>query len=103
MEIDFSQGMKNFDGTVATDREKPLTLGAVSTEALLAVFQDEQSLPGEEKAKRYELAMRILKGGRLELSVEEAAELKRLIGKAFAPLIVGQAFRMIEGKTEGQP
>ena len=102
MEIDFSQAMKNLDGTEAMEGEgkgaKALTLGSVATEALLAVFQDEQALPGNDKVRRYELALRVHKGGKQDMKAEEIVEIKTLVGKAFAPIIVGQAWKMLEGK-----
>ena len=55
MKINFNQPIKNIQG----EEIKDLTLKTVSVEALLATFSDEQSLSGEEKAKRYVLATRI--------------------------------------------
>ena len=94
MKINFNQPIKNIQG----EEIKDLTLKTVSVEALLATFSDEQSLSGEEKAKRYVLATRIYANPEeLDLTVEEIAKIKQLIGKGYGPLIVGQAWDMLEG------
>ena len=94
MKVNFNQPIKN----IQKEEIKDLTLKSVSVEALLATFSDEQSLSGEEKAKRYLLATRIYANSEeLDLTVEEIAKIKQLIGKGYGPLIVGQAWDMLEG------
>ena len=94
MKINFNQPIKNIQG----EEIKDLTLKTVSVEALLATFSDEQSLSGEEKAKRYLLATRIYANDELDLTVEEIAKIKQLIGKGYGPLVVGQAWEILEGR-----
>lgn len=78
---------------------KVATLRSIAIEALLAVFQDESSLTGDEKLKRWELAMKVKRAVEpAEFTVEEVGLIKKLIGKAFAAMIVGQAWMMLEGK-----
>ena len=97
MKINFNQPIKNIQG----EEIKDLTLKTVSVEALLATFSDEQSLSGEEKAKRYVLATRIYANSEeLDLTVEEISKIKQLIGKGYGPLVVGQAWEILEGKKE---
>jgi hypothetical protein len=48
------------------------------------------------KVKRFRLAEVASKGGQQELAVEDVALLKQLIGKCFAPLVVGRAYDIIE-------
>ena len=94
MKINFNRPIKNIQG----EEIKDLTLKTVSVEALLATFPDEQSLLGEEKAKRYVLATRIYANPEeLDLTIEEIAKIKQLIGKGYGPLIVGQAWDILEG------
>jgi hypothetical protein len=73
-----------------------VTLGDVSVRALMAVAPDEQNLAGEEKFKRFVLAMKIKDGGEVALSAEDIALLKKLIGKIYAPLVVGRAFPLLD-------
>ena len=95
MKINFNQNLKKLDGT---DLEN-ITLKSVTTEVLQLAFQDEQGLSGEEKAKRWVLATRVYANpGNIDLTIEEVSLIKKLIGKAYGPLIVGQAWEMLEGK-----
>ena len=97
MKINFNQPIKNIMG----EEIKDLTLKTVSVESLLATFDDERSLLGEEKAKRYVLATRIYANPEeLDLTVEEISKIKQLIGKGYGPLVVGQAWEILEGKKE---
>jgi hypothetical protein len=72
-----------------------LTLGTVAINALLGTYPDEQT-SGEEKFKRYQLAERISTAGAQEVSVEEVALIKRLIGKGYPPMVVGPAWLALE-------
>lgn len=96
MKIDFSAAITNLDGTPAKDGDADVTLGKVSCGALLATYPDEQHLSGEEKVKRFRLAETAAKGGEQEIKVEDVALLKKLIAKAFPPLVVGRAYDIIE-------
>ena len=75
-----------------------LTLKLVCTEALMSMPKDPDALSGDDKVERYELAKLIYGGGDIELATEKIVLLKALVGKNYVPLIVGPAFRMLEGK-----
>jgi len=96
MKIDFSAVIKDLDGDAVKDGEKDATLGGVACSALLASYADEQGLPAEDKVRRFRLAETAAKGGEQEIKVEDVALIKQLIGKMFAPLIVGRAYDLIE-------
>ena len=96
MKIDFSAAIKDLDGDAVKDGDKDATLGRVACTALLASYADEQNLPAEDKIKRFRQAETAAKGGAQEVRVEDVALIKTLIGKAFAPLIVGRAFDIID-------
>ena len=97
MKINFNQPIKNIQG----EGIKDLTLKTVSVESLLATFDDERSLLGEEKAKRYLLATRIYANPEdIDLTVEEISKIKQLIGKGYGPLVVGQAWEILEGREK---
>ena len=107
MKVDFEYIFKDLEGEVVLDRqldanghikegsEKPLTLRRVATQALISA-NDAGKITGDVKAKRYDLAMRLIKGGVQDITVEEASMLKELIGNNYAPLVVGQAYKIIE-------
>jgi hypothetical protein len=46
--------------------------------------------------RRFRLAEIVAKGGEREVKVEDVALIKTLIGKAFAPLVVGRAYDIVE-------
>jgi hypothetical protein len=99
MKVDFSQQIKGLDGVALKGEDgKELTLATVCTNAVLANFQDEANLSGEEKVKRYDLALAIYSSTEpLDLKSEDVALIKKLVAKMFGALVVGQAFRMLEG------
>ena len=102
MKVDFHRELKTLDGrSIRFNDKERMTLKDVAIEALLAAFDDERQLNGTDKARRYVLSTRIYSSSNADLTTEEVAEIKKVIGKGFGPLIVGQAFDMLEGKTEG--
>lgn len=84
-----NEAMKNPKGNVAT-------LRWICCEALLSPHPKEQDLDQLEKVKRFQLAKRISKDDKVELSVDELALLKRLVGQGFPPLVVGLVCEMVE-------
>lgn len=97
MKIDFDVELKTFNGTTLVNvAQKPLTLRFVCTDALMASFEDERGLSGEDKLKRYLLASKIHQTTDGEVTAEEVALLKLLIGKGFGPNVVGPAYLHLE-------
>lgn len=94
--IDFSQTIKDLNGNPVLDEKTPLTLGAVACNSLLATFKDEPNLQGADKTKRFALALKINGKAQVALKVEDVTLLKTLIGKAYAALVVGQAWEMLD-------
>ena len=97
--VDFASPMNMIDGkTPMRNEDKSIvTLGEVSENALLATFPDEQSLAGEEKMKRFALARKIHEQRKDPvLTAEDIALLKKLIGKAYNALVVGQAYGLLD-------
>lgn len=93
----FDQTIKDLEGNpVKDDKENVITLKSIAIGALMASYQDEQNLSGEEKFKRYNLALKINAGGPVEISAEDLSDLKKLIGKGFSVLAVGQAYGLLE-------
>lgn len=99
MKIDFNVVLKNFDGEeIKNPKGESATLKSVAIEALLAVFQDEQSLSGEEKVKRWNLALKLYNNVD-DISVDEIVLIKSLVGKAYGALVVGQVWQLLENKN----
>lgn len=84
--------LKNLDGSSIVEKEATVIVRTICINALLATFQDEQ-IDGLEKANRWKLAMQLHNGGN-ELSPEEIVLLKKLVGKGWSPLIVGQIYEI---------
>jgi len=90
--------MQSADGTISGG--KPVTVGAMAARALNLSFQDEDKLPAEEKVQRFTLSTRVLRsknGLPVDFVAEDIALVKKCVGKAFGPLIVGQVFPVFEG------
>lgn len=98
MRRDFNHPILNLVGQPLLSENGELAcLATVAINALLATFEDERSLPGVEKAQRMQLALKITANPReVEVSAEQLAKIKELIGKAFPPLIVGRAYELLE-------
>lgn len=80
-----------------------MTLKEVCLAALQANFDDEKQLSATEKVARYSLATDIFKAkGSIELASEEITLLKKLIGKGFTMLIVGQAYGLLDPNSGKQ-
>lgn len=101
MKVDFSQSLVDLDGKALVEQtsSKPITLRALAVNALMASFEDEKNLSGEEKVKRYETALLVhnSQDEPIEMTVEAVALIKRLIGRSYGPLLVGQAWKMLDG------
>ncbi len=101
MKIDFQKPLKTIHGTELMIEGKTRTTASFVIDALLAIFSDEAALPGEEKIKRYTLAKKISRPTfEAQITIEEAAMIKKLTGKLYGPLIVGQIWEILEGKAD---
>ena len=100
MKIDFDTILRDLRGEPIKDGTGDFTLGMASCTALLSSYQDEQGLDPKDKVRRYKLATKVSDGGEVDLSVEEISDLKKLIGKAFPPLIVGRAYEILDPEPD---
>ena len=107
MKLDVTRQLENLDGSPLvqpgtrcqtcgniTDPE-PVTLRGVLTTSLLAQTRDQ--VPGEEKVKRYALAMRIQQQDAPELALKELELVQRLVGEIQPTLTAGQVWQLLEG------
>ena len=111
MKLDVTRQLTNLDGSPLvqpgtrcqtcghiTDPE-PVTLRGVLTTSLLA--QSGEQVPGDEKAKRWALAIRIQQEDAPELALKELELVQRLVGEIQPTLTAGQVWAMLEGEAEG--
>lgn len=88
--------INNIDGTpMDNGGGKPVTVQSIIMSALLAQFPDETNLSGDEKFTRFKLAMRLDKESEQDLTPEDSTLIKRLVGKGFGPLVVGQVYELL--------
>jgi hypothetical protein len=99
---DFSSKMTQIDGkpfldpTGKPDETQP-TLGSIAINALLAAYPDEKDITPEEKVKRFVLAEKIQNHQKdAQLSADEIVLVKKLIGKGYPTIVVGEAWRMLD-------
>ena len=101
MKINFNQQLKILgrdEPLLKPNSTEPFCLKDAAIEALLA-FTTEENQTGEEKAKRYVMATRVYANPEgPDFTLEELATIKKVIGKGYGPLIVGQAWEMLEGE-----
>lgn len=76
--------------------ERDFTLRKACTEALQALNLTGDTQDGEERYKRYLLAVKIMSNDSPDLSIDEIAKLKRLIGLAFGAVVVGRAYEILD-------
>jgi hypothetical protein len=98
--INFTQAIVGLDGKPVQAGEgktsTPFTLSDASVNALLASLPEDGKLSGVDKYNYAELARKIYQNKDVILTVEEIATIKDRIGKAYGPLIVGSAWRLLD-------
>jgi len=100
MKINFDATLHDEQGCVinlgSTEEPKSATLSWIACQALLATYPGE-SIGGEEKHRRFKMWQQLKDGGDIEIKIEDAALIKRLIGLGAIPIICGQAYDLLEG------
>ena len=90
----------NEAGEVTGKKKEAVILGNLCKSALLQANEDDKA---DEKVTRFELSLRLAmaEGPELDLEAEDITLIKKLVGKMYAPLVVGQVYRLLEGKETG--
>jgi hypothetical protein len=101
--IDFSQVLHQLNGEPFKEQDgnttRDATLGSLACQALSAFGSDPQrQATAQEKFKAGVLAVRIYGQGVVELTLNEADFVKERIGELAAPVVIVQAFNMMEQK-----
>jgi len=96
MLIDFQKPILDLKSEPLKMAEQPFLLLNACQEALIAQFQDETQLPAADKVKRFALAMKIDNKLPIDITIEEAAEIKKLVGKLYNNLVVGRVFEIFD-------
>jgi hypothetical protein len=100
--IDFTQVLIGVDGKALFNPETKvtLTLGEVAITALETMNQEDRDMPGAKKFQMDELARKIHGNKAAVLPVEDITLIKERIGKAYGPMVVGPAWRLLDPATE---
>jgi hypothetical protein len=104
--IDFTQTLAGLDSKPisngAADKSL-LTLGDVAVNALEGVLPGDDRLNGADKFKLDTLARAVFQNKAAVLTVEDIAQLKDRIGKAYGALVVGAAWRALDPAVTNAP
>lgn len=89
------------DGKVIGSDKEDVVFGHMLKIALLQAHEEDKKV--DEKVTRFELSLRLVaaKDKEIDLEAEDIVLLKKLVGRMYAPLVVGQVFRLLEGKPTG--
>ena len=90
----------NIDGTNIADGGKHLTLGAVIATVLLPARADEKREAAEIAADVTAIAKLMNGGTQINLSAAKVADVQSRLATHFAPTIVAQAYRLLEGDAQ---
>lgn len=101
--IDFNMRIHDISGkeipTSVTD-QTPVTLGKICEDALIATLPGDNPTP-DEKGNRFRLAMKVHEGK--DLVSEDITLLKKVIGLAYGPLVVGRAYELLDSQPPTAP
>ena len=99
MKLNLASELKDLAGLTIPDGDsgKKVTIKAIILNALMGTYEDEKSLSGEDKLKRYTLGQEIQKAETIELTAEQISTIKSLVGKAYTTLVVGSSYQILEG------
>jgi len=113
MRIDFDRALTTLDGEAlkyaveacsACGRpreERSRTLRNACVDGLMATSPQDQAITGEEKVRRYQLAVRIHEGGVVEVSPEDVVLVRERVALLFGSIVVGQVWPMLESGAAG--
>lgn len=106
MLINFDQVLTDLKKEILKDENNEnFTVGHAAIRSLMGE-KPQTPMTGDQKYRQYKLALKIGGGkdaeGLIDISIEEAALIKKLVGDFYSPLVVGQVYDLIEGDKNGQ-
>ena len=98
MKININQKILSVDGIKALSNQDTKCALTLRDVCINAVLQPEKDDTEKQKYEAYELFIKIrdCKTAEIELTIEEVAKIKKKIGLIYMPLIMGQAWNMLE-------
>jgi hypothetical protein len=99
MKLNMLFELKDLNGKPILDADqKPQILRKFLVEVLGVLFENERNLDGNERYKRGKLAFQLQTEDKPEISIEDVALLKQLIGRGYPPHIVYVLWNILENK-----
>ncbi len=96
--------LRNLDGTpikTPAPESEVINFRSIATRCLLA---PSEKATGEDKYANFKLAVKLETASKdVELTADEAARLKRLIGEHMPPLVVGRAYELLDQVEPEEP
>lgn len=99
VEVNFGTVLTDMDGQPIKEGDKVLTLGRAAMMALTFTLPNE-TISGDEKFKRGLLAQRVYTDKVVDLSVDDLAKIKDLVGKMMSPPVVVRAFPLLDPQAK---
>lgn len=95
MKINLDTEIKTLgDKSIPSDSGDKVTLKVICRNALLADLKADPV----EKFNRFKIAYKVENGGEQEFSVDEVKKMKDCIGEVYPPLLLGQAWKLLDSK-----
>lgn len=103
MKVTLQSPILTLDGNTIKEGNNPVNLAKFLLVSLTSTYPDEKNLTGEDKLKRYELALRIQNctDPQMDISSDEIVLIKKLAAKCLTVVVYGQVAAYLEGKETG--
>ncbi len=98
MRIKVLETIKNYEGKDVLEGDKPVTFRAIFSGALNSM-EEREVIPAEQKAKIFQLSLKLFKGNEVDLTVEERTLIKERTAKFYTPLVSGRVSDILEERT----
>jgi hypothetical protein len=82
---------------IKSDSNEDVTLSDAVCNSMIAVLRGDENLSGDEKLKLFKIAMAASNGADGEITVDQAALIKKRVAMAYGALIVGRVDEILEG------
>ena len=100
MKRDFSTQLLDYADKPAKQGEKALTM--IDLTMMCIDGSDDKDSTGSEKARKFALAIKVFKGGIVDLNTEEIALLKQLADKVLTTLCYGRYIEFLDKDFAGE-
>ena len=100
MKIKVTDTIKKYDGSELIEEGKPLLLRTVFDVALNNTIPGEDAMTSEQKAKAYQLTLKIYANNEVDLTLDDRTLLKERVSKTYNPLVFGRVSDLLEGSDK---